>query len=261
MEYGICNLSIVPCRKEPSDKSEMVTQLLFGQTFSIYTKNEKWTEIIISDDQYRCWVGNKQYMPLTEEQFNQINSNSSFVINDVISVMEHKNQQIHFPVVAGSVLPNYEEDNFEIVDQIYNYEGEVSNTSTKGTRNKIVEKALEFLNAPYLWGGKSVLGIDCSGFTQLVYKINGYNLPRDAYQQAEIGKTLSFLDEAVEGDLAFFDNEDGKIIHVGIILANHHIIHASGKVRIDKIDHFGIYNEEIKDYSHRLRILKNCIDS
>jgi hypothetical protein len=261
MEYGICNLSIIPCRKEANDKSEMVTQLLFGQTFSINTKTEKWAEIIIHDDHYRCWISNKQYKELSEEQFNYINQNSNYVVNDVISVMEDKHQHIHFPVIAGSLLPNYEEDNFEIVDHLYNYEGEVVNVSTKGTRERLVEKALEFLNTPYLWGGKSVLGIDCSGFTQLVYKLNGFNLLRDAYQQAESGKTLSFLDEAREGDLAFFDNEEGKIIHVGIILANHHIIHASGKVRIDKIDHFGIYNEEIKDYSHRLRILKNFIDS
>jgi cell wall-associated NlpC family hydrolase len=116
-----------------------------------------------------------------------------------------------------------------------------------------------FLNAPYLWGGKTPFGIDCSGFTQTVYKLNGIKLLRDAYQQAEQGETLSFVEEAEAGDLAFFDNEEGRIVHVGIVLDNNKIIHASGKVRIDGFDHHGIFNNEKRDYSHKLRLLKRIV--
>jgi cell wall-associated NlpC family hydrolase len=101
-----------------------------------------------------------------------------------------------------------------------------------------------------------LLGIDCSGFTQNVFAVCGKSIPRDAYQQAELGDTIDFAEEAQEGDLAFFDNEEGRIIHVGMVLKDAKIIHASGRVRIDKLDHEGIYNAETKTYSHRLRIIK-----
>jgi cell wall-associated NlpC family hydrolase len=124
-------------------------------------------------------------------------------------------------------------------------------------KDKLVENALMYLNAPYLWGGRSPLGIDCSGFTQMVYRLQGVDLPRDAYQQAEVGTTLSFVEESEPGDLAFFDNTEGKITHVGIILEDNHIIHASGKVRIDRIDQQGVFNTEIGNHTHKLRLIKS----
>ena len=123
----------------------------------------------------------------------------------------------------------------------------------------MADSAYTFINAPYLWGGRSPLGIDCSGFTQVVYKLAGQKLQRDAYQQADQGITLGFIEEAEAGDLAFFDNDEGKIIHVGILLGQGKIIHASGKVRIDRIDHQGIFNEETGKYSHKLRIIKRIL--
>ena len=131
--------------------------------------------------------------------------------------------------------------------------------SGKNNRNYIVSTALTFLNSPYLWGGKTPFGIDCSGFTQMVYKINGYKLSRDAKDQANQGETLSFIEESEAGDLAFFNNDQGDIIHVGIILQNNHIIHASGKVRIDRIDHSGIYNNDLNKHTHSLRYIKKII--
>ena len=110
-----------------------------------------------------------------------------------------------------------------------------------------------------MWGGRSFFGIDCSGFTQIAFKLNGFKLPRDASQQALIGTPLSFVEEAQAGDLAFFDNEEGKIIHVGIILEDAKIIHASGKVRVDKLDHYGIFNVDSKRYSHHLRVIKRVL--
>jgi cell wall-associated NlpC family hydrolase len=115
------------------------------------------------------------------------------------------------------------------------------------------------LNAPYLWGGKTPFGIDCSGFTQMVYKLNGYHLSRDASQQATQGEALSFIEESEPGDLAFFDNEEGNIIHVGIIMENNYIIHASGKVRVDRLDHLGIFNPETQKHTHKLRVIKKII--
>jgi len=118
------------------------------------------------------------------------------------------------------------------------------------------ETAFAYLDVPYIWGGKSKFGIDCSGFCQQVYKAFGIRLPRDAYQQAALGEVVGFLQEVQCGDLAFFDNEEGKITHVGMMLSSQEIIHASGKVRIDKIDNQGIINVDTGARTHRLRIIK-----
>ena len=126
-------------------------------------------------------------------------------------------------------------------------------------KNNIIKTAFLYMNAPYLWGGKTPLGIDCSGFTQMVYRINGYKLLRDASQQAAQGEALSFIEESEPGDLAFFDDEEGKIVHVGIILKENYIIHAHGKVRIDRLDHSGIYNVEKRKHTHKLRVIKKIV--
>jgi len=123
----------------------------------------------------------------------------------------------------------------------------------------LAKTAYLFLNAPYLWGGRNLLGIDCSGFTQIVYKINGIPLDRDASQQALQGQTLSFIEESEAGDLAFFDDTEGNITHVGLLLEDHHIIHASGCVRIDRIDQSGIFNSETQSHTHKLRFIKKMI--
>jgi gamma-D-glutamyl-L-lysine dipeptidyl-peptidase len=120
----------------------------------------------------------------------------------------------------------------------------------------IRELVLSWLNAPYQWGGRSVFGVDCSGFTQIIFRQLGIKLMRDAYQQAESGEMVNFISEGRCGDLAFFDNDDKKIVHTGILLGNDEIIHASGRVRIDKIDHYGIFNTEKNSYSHHLRMIK-----
>ena len=131
--------------------------------------------------------------------------------------------------------------------------------SEKLPKKEIIQKAFIFLNTPFLWGGKTPFGIDCSGFTQMVYKLCGYQLLRDAKKQATQGEVLSFIEESEPGDLAFFDNENGEIIHVGIILKEYHIIHAFGKVRIDTLDHSGIFNAELQKHTHKLRVIKKMI--
>ncbi|MGE3825539.1 MAG: C40 family peptidase, partial [Bacteroidia bacterium] len=163
------------------------------------------------------------------------------------------------PVIAGSTLPAYEHGKLYVGDEEFSFDGEITHPLSDSIPALVSEYATVFLNAPYLWGGRSVFGIDCSGFTQVVFKMAGIQLKRDAYQQAEQGITLSFVEEAQTGDLAFFDNEEGKIVHTGIVLSQGKIIHASGKVRIDKLDHQGIYNHDTKKYSHKLRLIKRVL--
>lgn len=256
MQNGICLLSVVPCRKEASSASEMVTQLLFGEHYTITDQNEGWLKIVTAYDKYECWINKLQHHKISEATFKQLESQNSTVTSELISNINNKVNGLSFPVSMGSILPGFQNKECKIEKEVYGFEGKTTLTSVKKTSEEIISTAKLFLNAPYLWGGKTIFGIDCSGFTQIVYKLNGYKLPRDAYQQAELGHPLSFVEEAQAGDLAFFDNEEGKIVHVGILLSNTEIIHASGCVRIDKFDHYGIFHSENKKYSHMLRVIK-----
>lgn len=255
MKYGICHLSIIPCRIEPSDASEMVSQLLFGEHYKVIDERAKWVKIRNAWDNYEGWIDRKQFLEVNKTKYTEYDKGKSFACAmDLVGVTNaHQSMQ---PIVIGSSLPCIAEDNTLLIgDEQYAYDGLVFKESSK-EKARIVENAYMFLNAPYLWGGRSPFGIDCSGFSQVVYKLNGYKLPRDAYQQAEVGLTLSFVEEAEPGDLAFFDNEEGRIIHVGVLLADNYIIHASGKVRVDRIDHQGIFNVNTKSYTHKLRLIK-----
>jgi cell wall-associated NlpC family hydrolase len=255
--YGVCNLSLVPCRKEPSNESEMVTQLLFGEHFTVSETTESgWAKIKTAYDAYECWVNEKQFAAVSHKTFGELEKENALLSNEFISFINRKIDNSIFPLLIGSVLPAYKNGEVKIEKEDFYFEGNVISEKIKTSPKEIITSALQFLEAPYLWGGRSVFGIDCSGFTQLVFKLNGIKLLRDAYQQATIGETLNFVEESEAGDLAFFDNEAGKIIHVGIVMNNETIIHASGKVRIDKFDHQGIFNEEKRKYSHNLRVIK-----
>ncbi len=258
--FGICNLSLVPCRAEPTNKSEMVTQLLFGEHFKILEEKEEWIKIKNAADGYECWINQKQYSPIKESTFNAIESQPKTIISELFALAKNIKTNQSFPIPMGSVLPFYKNGNFIIEEQSeYSIDASIVKNTFELSIDKCLQTAFLYLNAPYLWGGKSCWGIDCSGFTQICFATQGLQSPRDAYQQAEIGTALNFVEEAQPGDLAFFDNEEGKIIHVGIVLNDAHIIHASGKVRIDKFDHVGIFHTERKKYSHQLRVIKRLI--
>ncbi len=254
MKYGISNLSIVPMRDEAADHVEMVNQILFGEHFKILESRKKWSKIRLSHDNYEGWISNKQWIEISEEDYKQLEKDVSTITTDVLDIITKEQPQ---PIVIGSILPFYKSGHALLNNEMYQFDGLTTTGFVK--KEKLIENALMYLNAPYLWGGRSPLGIDCSGFTQMVYRLQGVDLPRDAYQQAEVGTTLSFVEKSEAGNLAFFDNNEGKITHVGIILENNHIIHASGKVRIDRIDQKGIFNTEIGTHTHKLRLIKNIV--
>ncbi len=262
MNYGISDLSIIPVRKEPSESSEMVTQLLFGEHFEIIEHAKNWSKIQLAFDNYEGWVDTKMMTHIGEDLFLNLNKELQVVANDTFNLVFQEEDYSNKLIVPGSSFPfcNYEEKSFQIADKKYFYQGKVSvSTKDENIRDSIIESALKYFNSPYLWGGRTPYGIDCSGLTQIVYKLNGIVLPRDASQQVKIGDPLTFVEEALPGDLAFFDNEEGRITHVGIIWDRHKIIHASGKVRIDNVDHQGIFNVDEKRYTHKLRVIKRII--
>lgn len=256
---GVCRLSIVPVRAEASDKSEMVTQLLFGDHYSVIgaTEGGNWLQIRIFFDGYEGWIDAKQHYAILDEYFEQISHSDYKICLDVSATILYKKHTV--PIVIGSILPISTHELFSPEEHLA-FNGESKSLGQKREFDFVKQVSHKYLNAPYLWGGKSPFGIDCSGFTQQVFKICGYALKRDAWQQAQQGMPVNGLSEAQPGDLAFFTRKSDKISHVGIILENQCIIHASGKVRIDALDEEGILNVDSNTRSHRLveirRILK-----
>ncbi len=210
-------------------------------------------------DEYEGWIDHKQYVEIEHPAFVALHDlNTILGLSISHNVMKTSSNE-RLNLIAGSNIPNTLDKFFYLKDTKYKLEGEFVKPAKHKFRREVTETAMFYLNAPYLWGGKSVFGIDCSGLTQMVYKLNGYKIHRDASQQALEGEPLSFIEESEAGDLAFFDNDEGNIIHVGIIMENNYIIHASGKVRIDRLDHLGIYNPELNKHTHKLRVIKKII--
>lgn len=238
----------------------MVTQLLFGESFEVLAKRKQWRHIRNGLDGYESWIDEKQFVEIDKETFDALNKKLTVCASDLVQLVKHVGSGDLTPVLAGSSLPNYEKGVISFGDVSYEFDGEINHPDPDESRQQLVEFAMVFRNAPYLWGGRSPFGIDCSGLMQVLYKMVGIPLQRDAYQQAEEGYTLSFVEEAELGDLAFFDNDEGKIIHVGMMVGPNAIIHAAGKVRIDKLDHQGIFNVDAGKYTHKLRLIRRVLD-
>lgn len=258
MSFGYTKLSIIPVRAADNEQSEMVTQLIFGDIYKVTLEKKKWLKIIIESDQYEGWIDKTMFFEISDSYFNLIKNSKAKVSNSLISYLESDQEKIH--LVKGSSFPLMEANQLIIGEKSYKLK-DFSETAQLNVREEIISSAKDYLSTPYLWGGKSPFGIDCSGFSQMVYKISGIPIPRDASQQVNLGQSRNFMEEAQIGDLAFFDNEDGQVIHVGIVIEDRKIIHASGQVRIDKLDHQGIYNTDFKAYTHKLRVIQNIIDS
>jgi gamma-D-glutamyl-L-lysine dipeptidyl-peptidase len=238
----------------------MVTQLLFGELVEILEASKakkNWCKIRCDYDGYEGWMDIRQLRRVGEMDAEMYRKNHAFCL-DLTAVLTNTT---HFlPITMGAVLPMYDGMNVQLGDKHYAFNGQgVQNQAIAATPELIVKFARRYLFAPYLWGGKSPFGIDCSGFTQTVFRMAGLRLRRDASQQAEQGRLVDFVDQTQAADLAFFENDKGKIIHVGIVLEGNQIIHAAGQVRIDRLDHQGIYNEERNLYSHKLRIIKRFL--
>lgn len=261
--YGICNLPLAPVRETISHASEMKSQLLFGDIFEILDKYQNWLKIENDFDGYQGWVDEKQVMFLSEEEFAAHKADKSqFFSKGFSSVVQRHSDHAEFRLGIGCRLPFYQSGELKLGGLSYSYLAEpVCVASDRETRcREIIERAVSLINTPYLWGGKSSWGLDCSGLTQLLYRMAGVHLLRDASQQAMQGQLVNLLSEAQAGDLLFFDNSNEQIVHVGIYNGNGLILHCSGLVRIDPVDHEGIYRQDLGCYSHHLRLIRRVLE-
>lgn len=259
INYGISLLSIVPVRNSPKVQEAQSSQLLFGETFSILEKWEEWLKICTDYDKHTGWVDRKAVTLLYDEQYAELMDHPAFLVDSQIAYLEHADMQ--FPVVMGSSLPafNYQEMELTIADRHFSFQGIYKPIELQSSRDLIVKNALRLKGSPYLWGGRSLFGMDCSGFVQMVFKQCGFSLARETWQQAGEGMPLAGEEHAEAGDLAFFYNNGGSITHVGIFLNEGEIIHAHGRVRTDLIDEKGIRNRETGERTHHLAHIRRYI--
>lgn len=259
MTHGICPLSTVAIRNSASQKSEMISQLLFGELVEILErKGRQWVKVRCAHDNLVGWVATNQLEWITPSEFEVYQDNFAFVL-DVFQALATDDGFL--PLTLGARLPNFDGLQFAIGENTFNFPGQAVFPKDLAQGPEIIQKiARKFLNAPYLWGGRSPLGVDGPGFVQVVFGIAGYSLPREAFQQVEKGKNVDFAEQAKPADIAFFENQKGRITHTGIVLPEGKIIHVHGKVRIDKLDHYGIFSKDKGGYTHRLRIIKRLIE-
>ena len=259
MSFGFCHYSVIPVRSEPAHRSEMCTQLLFGELYAVLDSFDDWLHIRIIFDNYEGWIHKTSSLEIGESEFRRLQELPCRVSTEVVQLIENRSKQFYFPILIGSSFHGLQEQSFAAGDTEYFFEGDTDAIPQACSREKIVEMSVMYLNAPYAWGGRSPFGIDCSGFTQMTYKIAGVQLLRDAAQQATQGETISFISDAKPGDLLFFDDDEGLITHTGILMPHGRVIHASGSVRIDKVDHQGIFNPQTGEYTHQLRLIKKIL--
>ena len=269
VEYAIAHCTVTPVRQEPSEGSEQLTQLLFGEVCEVLDRLPRWTKIRSALDGQEGWVDFKMLKPTPVPSLKGREKRSGVVAVPMAVVTDMETGE-ELMLTLGTRLPNYAHGTFEVLGKQYL----IDPTEVRGERlevkgdeairrEDVCAIAQTLLNAPYLWGGKNAMGIDCSGFTQVVYAAMGVNLLRNAREQITQGEVVVSLNEAQAGDLAFFDHADRdpkatNISHVGLLLDKERIIHCSGCVHIDTIDEQGIHLAD-GELTHHLVAIKRYL--
>jgi len=258
--FGIATTSIVPLRKEPSEQSEMISQILFGERFTIIKTQSDWILLKLDFDGIEGWADSKMISQLTVEESQLLQSAQTYIV-DKITELQVNNLPYPLRLVPGSEIHfNGRVGNqMNIGKNTYTLKHRISSPMMGNIRHAIVSKALEYVHSPYLFGGRSLFGIDCSGLTQIVCKLYCITLPRQTVQQVAVGSIVKYTEQALFGDLAFFSNKEGQICHVGIVNEQRKIIHASGQVRIDMFDDKGLFDVERNEYMYTLAFIRNIV--
>ena len=256
--FTIINTPLVALYAEPEAGSTTLSQLLFGEQIEIIEKQDEWLFVKNLQDESSGWIHRFAINPRLF--VDKKADTSQFAINKSPAMICFKTSSVEkITLPGGSLIPPVNNDKFELLGEIYQIAQYLPGASKAKNGALVVELAQEYINAPYLQGGKTLFGIDSDGLVQLSYAMMGISLPRFAAEQVEAGEVVDFLTEVEAGDLAFFENEEGEIIHCGILINSHQIIHASGYVKKEIVDAQGIISSATGEYSHKLRVIKRVI--
>ena len=248
--------SIIPIRKEPSETAEQLTQMLFAQTGKVIGREEKWLQLRLDEDGQTGWADRKMLTIISnDEKASLADSGEAKVVMPMAYAVSQNGQTI--PLTAGTLLPHYKTDgSFSLLGAEFRIDPQmVLPHPQELNSDNIMRTTRFFLNVPYLWGGKNAMGMDCSGFTQIIMSLFGKHLLRNASEQAKQGKRIASLKTARTGDLVFFNHADTdpdktQISHIGILIDNERVIHCSGRVKVEKIDDNGILSYEPDGKAH-----------
>jgi len=254
----ICPFSVIPVRSSPQERGEQLTQLLFGDLLELLDRSGKsWFRVRCVADSTVGWVQANQLLEITPSEYHLYKQHFAFCL-DLLHPVLTDNASI--PISLGARLPNFDGMQFQLAGKLFTFSGlAVFPSDLKPSSSLVLKIAQRFVNAPAQPGGRSPLGIDSSGLTQIVYRIAGIHLDREPEQQVLQGQSVDFVEEAQPGDLAFFEDRKGRVEHVGIVLPNRQIMHAFGCVRIDQLDHYGIFDEQAQEYSHKMRVIRRVL--
>lgn len=252
---GISLYSVIPVRAEASEAAEQTTQILFGESFDILEQQPRWTRVRLHLDGQEGWIDAKMCTPMSDQEYQSYAAAwpSAAIVAFPMAYAVSENNGQTIPLTAGTRLTGYKDGRFEVLGVGFRIDSSMIITEPIALNEQNLLKTVRFfLNIPYLWGGKNAMGMDCSGFTQVVMSLFGKKLKRNASEQVAQGREIKSLDKIHAGDLVFFDHEDGKISHVGIAIDSSRVIHCSGRVKVEKLDETGIFNAEKGEYSHHL---------
>ena len=250
-------LATAAVRARPRLDAALTSQLLFGEPVLLLQNLGEYQRVRCPEDGFEGFVRTDQLLAVPEDVFVAQLSRPAFNL-DLFSMLRGPQQGV--PITFGARLADFDGLRLQHGGQYFEYSGQAALTDDiTASADTLLRLAYKWLYVPGMHGGRTPMGVDPVAFVQLVYRILNLRLPRRADAMVERGELVDFVVQAQVGDVAFFDNAKRKIEHVGLLLPDSKILHVGDRVRVDALDHYGIFNYDLGRYTHRLRVVKRVL--